>query len=177
MKNKKGFTLAELLVVVAIIAVLVAIAIPVFSSQLEKAREATDLANIRSAYAEVATAVVTGDKNVDKSKSLGRLDTYYSLKDNPNVYFNDEGNFYQYIAAIEITQKQNGWQTENVEESIVSLFGERDGEDFNWRINNSLEEHIEEYGDDNAIYIVGYEIDTNSINPHPWYIELNNLYN
>ena len=49
--NKKGFTLAELLIVVAIIAVLVAIAIPVFSSQLEKSREATDLANVRSAYA------------------------------------------------------------------------------------------------------------------------------
>lgn len=51
--NKKGFTLAELLIVVAIIAVLVAIAIPVFTSQLEKSREATDLSNIRSAYAEV----------------------------------------------------------------------------------------------------------------------------
>ena len=49
--NNKGFTLAELLIVVAIIAVLVAIAIPVFSAQLEKAREATDMANVRSAYA------------------------------------------------------------------------------------------------------------------------------
>ena len=52
-KNNKGFTLAELLIVVAIIAVLVAIAIPVFTSQLEKSREATDLANVRSAYASV----------------------------------------------------------------------------------------------------------------------------
>ena len=51
--NKKGFTLAELLIVVAIIAVLVAISIPIFTAQLEKAREATDMANIRSAYAEV----------------------------------------------------------------------------------------------------------------------------
>ena len=49
--NKKGFTLAELLIVVAIIAVLVAIAIPVFTTQLEKSREATDMANVRSAYA------------------------------------------------------------------------------------------------------------------------------
>ena len=54
-KNNKGFTLAELLIVVAIIAVLVAIAIPVFTAQLERAREATDIANIRSAYAEVMT--------------------------------------------------------------------------------------------------------------------------
>ena len=50
-KNRKGFTLAELLIVVAIIAVLVAIAIPVFTTQLEKSREATDVANVRSAYA------------------------------------------------------------------------------------------------------------------------------
>ena len=54
--NKKGFTLAELLIVVAIIAVLVAIAIPVFTSQLEKSREATDIANVRSAYATVVAA-------------------------------------------------------------------------------------------------------------------------
>ena len=38
----------ELLVVIAIIAVLVAIAIPMLASQLEKSREATDLANVRS---------------------------------------------------------------------------------------------------------------------------------
>lgn len=42
-KNKKGFTLAELLIVVAIIAVLVAIAIAVFSGQMEKARRAVDM--------------------------------------------------------------------------------------------------------------------------------------
>ena len=47
--NKKGFTLAELLIVVAIIAILVAIAVPVFSSQLEKSREAVDRSNARSA--------------------------------------------------------------------------------------------------------------------------------
>lgn len=51
--TRHGFTMAELLVVVAIIAVLVGVAIPVFTGQLEKSREATDLANIRSAYAEV----------------------------------------------------------------------------------------------------------------------------
>lgn len=59
MRNKKGFTLAELLIVVAIIAVLVAIAIPIFINQLEKSREATDIANVRSAYAVVVTEALT----------------------------------------------------------------------------------------------------------------------
>ena len=60
-KNNKGFTLAELLIVVAIIAVLVAIAIPIFTSQLEKSRDATSVANMRSAYAEAQVAVLTGE--------------------------------------------------------------------------------------------------------------------
>ena len=59
--NKKGFTMAELLIVVAIIAVLVAIAIPIFTTQLEKSREAVDAANIRAAYAEVMSEALTGD--------------------------------------------------------------------------------------------------------------------
>ena len=42
-------------------AVLVAIAIPIFTTQLEKSREATDLANIRSAYAEQMVAYLDSD--------------------------------------------------------------------------------------------------------------------
>lgn len=58
-KNNKGFTLAELLIVVAIIAVLVAIAIPIFTNQLENSREAVDASNIRAAYAEIAASALT----------------------------------------------------------------------------------------------------------------------
>lgn len=59
-RKKKGFTLAELLIVVAIIAVLVAISIPIFTSQLEKSRDAVTLSNIRAAYAEAQSAYLTG---------------------------------------------------------------------------------------------------------------------
>ena len=59
--NKRGFTLAELLIVVAIIAVLTAIAIPVFTGQLERARIAADEANVRSWYAEQIAAYLTDE--------------------------------------------------------------------------------------------------------------------
>lgn len=55
-KLNKGFTLAELLIVVAIIAVLVAISIPIFTSQLRKARVAVNQANARAGEAAAYAA-------------------------------------------------------------------------------------------------------------------------
>ena len=49
--GKKGFTLAELLIVVAIIGVLVGISIPIFTAQLTKSKIATNQANMRAAKA------------------------------------------------------------------------------------------------------------------------------
>ena len=58
-----GFTLAELLIVVAIIAVLVAIAIPVFTSALHNSKAAADEANCRAVYADLqADYLANADK-------------------------------------------------------------------------------------------------------------------
>lgn len=60
-QNRSGFTLMEMLIVIALIAVLVAIAIPAIASQLERSREAADLANVRAAYAQVSAEALLGD--------------------------------------------------------------------------------------------------------------------
>ncbi len=61
--RRRGFTVAELLIIVAIIAVLVSVAIPIFTSQLEKARQATDKANARAAYAAAIASWITDPKS------------------------------------------------------------------------------------------------------------------
>ena len=72
--NKKGFTLAELLVVVAIIGVLVAVSIPIFTSQLEKSRDATDAANVRAAIAQASADYLTSDKATPTTKFEYKFD-------------------------------------------------------------------------------------------------------
>lgn len=61
LNSKKGFTLVELLIVVAIIAILVAVSIPMVGGSLEKARIATDQANERAARAAALVTYMTDD--------------------------------------------------------------------------------------------------------------------
>ena len=99
--NKKGFTLAELIIVVAIIGVLVAISIPIFTSQLEKAREATDAANIRSQYAEVMSEAITEGGNVSGKDLFG---------------------------AVELKQKKDEWQSTGLKENLEGVYQKVEGD-------------------------------------------------
>ena len=75
----------ELLIVIAIISVLVAIAIPMFSSQLEKSREVTDLANVRAAYAQVSTEALLGKTDVTVTVNLKQKQAGWQSVDPVNI--------------------------------------------------------------------------------------------
>lgn len=118
-KKQHGFTLAELLIVVAIIAVLVAISIPIYSEQLERSRDATSIANIRSAYSMAQTEYIEMSSSNPKTfegKQIGRNYTVRNQQDPDDpeimsVYFNEDHTIKQIVVlGVEIkSQKRNAW--------------------------------------------------------------------
>ena len=82
MKNKKGFTLIEMLIVVAIIVILVAISIPTFSANLDNAKKATDDANLRAAKSAAITTYATNGSlsgdwyDIEEGKFVASVSAY-----------------------------------------------------------------------------------------------------
>lgn len=86
LKKQGGFTMVELLIVVAIIAILVAVSIPMMSSALEKSRHAVDQANIRSAIGLISVAYTTNPDDFKDGKSY-----YYCVdKDTHQGYLSED---------------------------------------------------------------------------------------
>ncbi|MGI6057506.1 MAG: hypothetical protein ACOYBD_11095 [Bilifractor sp.] len=91
---------------------LVAISIPIFTAQLEKAREATDLANVRSAYAEVQTAALTETTADDLNATNGKTAQFE---------VSGSGSTYKVTAKVTLTQKKDNWQTANAETAVAGI--------------------------------------------------------
>ena len=92
---------------------LVAVSIPIFTSQLEKSREATDLANIRFAYAAVMAAGLTETPNSDITKQNTDKITYSS---------SGTGSTYTASASVELVQTDlSKWQSDDVSVGGITL--------------------------------------------------------
>ena len=115
-RNKKGFTLVELLIVVAIIAVLVAISIPIFLTELEKSKEATDIANIRAGYAQAREAAILGDDTLEEDDGVS--DGMF-VAGGISSETGEEDNYYTFRG--ELVQGKDGWQCDDVEVAGIKL--------------------------------------------------------
>ena len=85
-KSKKGFTLIELLIVIAIVGVLVAISIPIFNQQIEKAREAHDIATMRTAASAAVDLYYAGIDTKKKAEAAGLSWNDSGDKEQVNAY-------------------------------------------------------------------------------------------
>lgn len=91
LKKQGGFTLIEMLIVVAIIAILIAVSIPMVNTALESAREATDEANHRSAIALATVGYMTFEPGSTDATNSGistdgvaAAGCWYSIDDEGN---------------------------------------------------------------------------------------------
>lgn len=72
-KNNKGFSLVELIVVIAIMVVLVAVLAPVFSKYIESSRRSTDVQNANSIAEAVVADVADGEKYSGATKVVSGI--------------------------------------------------------------------------------------------------------
>jgi type IV pilus assembly protein PilA len=72
-KKKKGFTLVELIIVIAIIAILAAIAIPRFGEIREGANVRSDIANAKDIQTAATAAVSNGTQRLDNNVDIATI--------------------------------------------------------------------------------------------------------
>ena len=83
--NKKGFTIVELVIVIAVIAILAAVLIPTFSGVIEKAEESANLQDATNTYKQLLTEEeYLGNLNLNKT--AGEPDLYIVVGDDEVVY-------------------------------------------------------------------------------------------
>ena len=84
-QNNAGFTLVNVLIVIAVIAILSVGAYPVYSTLVEKSREAADISSVRSAYDHVSAEALMGNKTATVTVELKQKQADWQSMDPVNI--------------------------------------------------------------------------------------------
>ena len=99
MKNNKGFTLTELLVVVGIMAILVGISAPLLTKYVDRTRKSADVSSAKAIAEEFSTEFYTNQEFHDQTMELAKSTSGNTVNiiayceagaENWNVYGNNE---------------------------------------------------------------------------------------
>lgn len=96
-RNKKGFTIVELVIVIAVIAILSAILIPTFVNLTDKAQKSALQSDLASAYSMYASEAADGVIDADKTTPI-------AIATQAKVTLAKDAKYYTYTS--------NAWNTE-----------------------------------------------------------------
>lgn len=100
--NKKGFTIVELTIVIAVIAILAAVLIPTFTGVVNKAKESAALQEVKAAYtATLSEDLATPETNDDAVYNQGEI---VVMQNNIKIIISAEGS--ARVAGNDDTSKQ-----------------------------------------------------------------------
>lgn len=122
MKNRKGFTLIEMMVVIAIVAVLVSVLVPTVMKAQNKSKAAVDAANLRSISATIATRYVTTTDGAELKKDLDNPDSKLVEGSHLLVYRVDNTIMSYFSSSLIATPQLRG----NGYNTAVSISGDLD---------------------------------------------------
>lgn len=98
LKNKKGFSLVELMIVVVIMGILIAVAIPLYGAITENANNKACSANIKNIKTNAATYSTSYNKSVGAKADIAGMFDDGKLPDCP---FDDDGDETDYAISID----------------------------------------------------------------------------
>lgn len=97
--NNKGFSLVELIIVIAIMAILVGVLAPQFIKYVEKSRQSTDIQNVQILKTAVEAAVASGDITANATITLNSA----------NITLDDTNKSKIDGVTLPMTSKSSGW--------------------------------------------------------------------
>ena len=114
-RNKRGFTIVELVIVIAVIAILAAVLIPTFTTLVDRAKRAADLQECKSAYTLMLTQEeYFGSKEAAKRAVFVGGNDYAYLCD-------DNGDFVDHCYKLKVLNKQGASSELKEEKFAVAL--------------------------------------------------------